>query len=145
MVAEGVETPLAAMALMQHGCHRAQGFLLSRPVAGDAMEALLAARRLPMPFLADLKALPTGAIELHDAAALNEEVVVPSLRTLSCKDADIILVLTEWDNPGMDPEQLASVTESKRIIDARNCLDPQLWRAAGWTYRGFGRRGDDNT
>ena len=62
VVAEGVETPLAAMALMQHGCRRAQGFLLSRPVPGDAMEALLAARRLPMPFLADLKALPTGAI-----------------------------------------------------------------------------------
>ena len=63
----------------------------------------------------------------------------------ACKDADVILVLTEWDEfQTMDPAQLASVTESKRIIDARNCLDPQLWRAAGWTYRGFGRRGDDD-
>ncbi len=62
LVAEGVETPSAAMTLMQHGCHRAQGFLLSRPVPGDAMEALLAARWMPMPFLADREALPSGAI-----------------------------------------------------------------------------------
>jgi len=62
VVAEGVETPAAAMTLMQHGCHRAQGFLLSRPVPGDAMEALLAARWLPMPFLADREALSLGAI-----------------------------------------------------------------------------------
>jgi diguanylate cyclase len=62
VVAEGVETPAAAMTLMQHGCHRAQGFLLSRPVPGDAMEALLSARWLPLPFLADRKALPMRAI-----------------------------------------------------------------------------------
>ncbi len=61
LVAEGVETPTAALTLMQHGCHRAQGFLLSRPVPGDAMEALLAARWLPMPFLADREALSLGA------------------------------------------------------------------------------------
>jgi diguanylate cyclase (GGDEF)-like protein len=53
IVAEGVETPAAALTLMRHGCHRAQGFLLSRPVTGAAMEELLSARCLPMPFLAD--------------------------------------------------------------------------------------------
>ncbi len=53
LVAEGVETPAAAMTLIQHGCHRAQGFLYSRPVAGDAMESLLSRRRMPMPCLAD--------------------------------------------------------------------------------------------
>src|ERR1700758_269540 len=62
LVAEGVETPAAALTLMQHGCHRAQGFLLSRPVPGDAMEALLSARWMPMPFLADREALSLGAI-----------------------------------------------------------------------------------
>ena len=62
LVAEGVETPAAAMTLMQHGCHRAQGFLLSRPIPGDAMEALLAARWMPMPFLADHEGLPSGAM-----------------------------------------------------------------------------------
>ena len=62
LVAEGVETPAAALTLMQHGCHRAQGFLFSRPVPGDAMEALLSARWMPMPFLADREALSLGAI-----------------------------------------------------------------------------------
>jgi diguanylate cyclase len=62
LVAEGVETPAAALTLMQHGCHRAQGFLLSRPVPGNAMEALLSARWMPMPFLADREALSLRGI-----------------------------------------------------------------------------------
>ncbi len=62
VIAEGVETPAAALTLMQLGCHRAQGFLLSQPMAGGAMEALLSARWMPMPFLADREALSTGAI-----------------------------------------------------------------------------------
>jgi len=53
LVAEGVETPAAAMTLMHHGCRRAQGYLFSAPVTGDGMEALLRARRMPMPFLTD--------------------------------------------------------------------------------------------
>ena len=57
LVAEGVETPAAAQTLIEHGCHRAQGFLLSRPVAGDAMESLLSRRWMPMTFLADDEAL----------------------------------------------------------------------------------------
>jgi diguanylate cyclase (GGDEF)-like protein len=52
LVAEGVETETAALTLLRHGCYRAQGFLLSRPVAGDAMEALLARGRIPVDFSA---------------------------------------------------------------------------------------------
>ncbi|SEH88417.1 diguanylate cyclase (GGDEF) domain-containing protein [Mycolicibacterium rutilum] len=48
LVAEGVETPEAAATLLEHGCHRAQGFLLSRPVPGSEMEALLAQGRIPL-------------------------------------------------------------------------------------------------
>lgn len=62
VVAEGVETPAAALTLMQHGCHRAQGFLLSRPLPGDAMEALLSARWMPMPFLADRESSSLGSM-----------------------------------------------------------------------------------
>ena len=58
----------------------------------------------------------------------------------ACKEADVVLILTEWDEfRKLQPEKLEAVTRSKRIIDARNCLDPQPWRAAGWNYRGFGR------
>ncbi len=61
LVAEGVETPAAAMTLIEHGCHRAQGFLFSRPVAGDAMQSLLYGRRLRMSGLANDEALSVNA------------------------------------------------------------------------------------
>jgi diguanylate cyclase len=61
LVAEGVETPSAALTLMQHGC-RAQGFLFSRPIPSSAMEALLSPRWISMPFLADKDALAEAAI-----------------------------------------------------------------------------------
>ena len=48
LVAEGVETEQAALTLLEHGCHRAQGFLLSRPVPGTEMETLLVQGRIPV-------------------------------------------------------------------------------------------------
>jgi diguanylate cyclase len=51
VIAEGVETAAAAKALLDLGCYRAQGFLLSRPVDRVAMETLLAQRFIPMDFL----------------------------------------------------------------------------------------------
>ena len=50
VVAEGVETEAAARELLDLDCYRAQGFLLSRPLASEAMEALLAKRFVPMDF-----------------------------------------------------------------------------------------------
>jgi diguanylate cyclase (GGDEF)-like protein len=52
LVAEGVETTIAAKTLLHHGCHRAQGFLLSRPLTGDDMASLLAKGRVPVHFSA---------------------------------------------------------------------------------------------
>ena len=62
LVAEGVETATAALALMQHGCRRAQGYLLSRPIAGKAMETMLSSRWMPMPFLGNSEALEKAVI-----------------------------------------------------------------------------------
>ena len=64
-----------------------------------------------------------------------------SLSTLdACKGADVVLILTEWKEfRRLQPEELEAVMRKKRVIDARNCLEPQRWRAAGWSYRGFGR------
>jgi diguanylate cyclase (GGDEF)-like protein len=50
LVAEGVETEAAAVTLLRHGCYRAQGFLLSHPLSGEDMEALLAKGRVPVHF-----------------------------------------------------------------------------------------------
>jgi diguanylate cyclase len=50
VIAEGVETVSAARALLELGCHRAQGFLLSRTLDRVAMESLLAGRSIPIDF-----------------------------------------------------------------------------------------------
>ena len=50
VVAEGVETAAAAKTLLSLGCHRAQGFLLSRPLDSAAMESLLAKGAIPLDF-----------------------------------------------------------------------------------------------
>jgi diguanylate cyclase (GGDEF)-like protein len=50
VIAEGVETAEAARALLDLGCYRAQGFLLSRPIHRVAMEALLAQRFIKLDF-----------------------------------------------------------------------------------------------
>lgn len=50
LVAEGVETERAALTLLQHGCYRAQGFLLSKPILGNEMMDLLAKGRVPVHF-----------------------------------------------------------------------------------------------
>jgi UDPglucose 6-dehydrogenase len=85
-------------------------------------------------------------VSVFDPKAMdNAHQVLPTLNyalsTLdACMGADVVLILTEWDEfRKMQPEKLAAVTRSKCVIDARNCLDPQSWRAAGWNYRGFGR------
>jgi diguanylate cyclase len=61
LIAEGVESPSAALTLMQNGCHRAQGFLFSRPIPSGAMESLLSSRWISMPFLANKDALADAA------------------------------------------------------------------------------------
>jgi EAL domain-containing protein (putative c-di-GMP-specific phosphodiesterase class I) len=46
LIATGVETVAAAGALLELGCYRAQGYLLSRPVTSEAMKSLLTEGRL---------------------------------------------------------------------------------------------------
>lgn len=52
VVAEGVETEAAAITLLRHGCHRAQGFLLSPPLSGAELGALLTKGRVSAQFSA---------------------------------------------------------------------------------------------
>ena len=57
------------------------------------------------------------------------------------RDADLLLHLTEWQEfRAVDPVALGEVVARKQVLDGRNCLDFEAWRAAGWTVRGLGRR-----
>lgn len=54
--------------------------------------------------------------------------------------AELVLLLTEWKEfVAMDPVAVGDQVARRSIIDGRNVLDPQQWRAAGWQYRGIGR------
>ena len=58
----------------------------------------------------------------------------------AAEGADLILHLTEWEEFRMlEPEKLDGVIRSKHILDGRSALDPESWRAAGWTFRALGR------
>jgi UDPglucose 6-dehydrogenase len=86
-------------------------------------------------------------VSVYDPRAMdNARKTLPSLDYAvssidACRGADVVLVLTEWDEfRGLQPQDLAGVTRAKRIVDARNCLDSHKWRSEGWVYRGFGRQ-----
>jgi UDPglucose 6-dehydrogenase len=56
------------------------------------------------------------------------------------KDADVVVVVTEWQEfRELDPADVSALTAGRIIIDGRNCLAPGAWRAEGWTYIGLGR------
>ena len=68
---------------------------------------------------------------LHFAQTLDEAL----------SGAEATVVVTEWDQfRQLDPDTTSQLVAETRIIDGRNCLDAQRWRAAGWSYRGLGRR-----
>ena len=58
----------------------------------------------------------------------------------ACRGADLVLHLTEWQEfRELEPAALAQLVSSACILDARNALDAEAWRAAGWQYHAPGR------
>ncbi|MFJ2620710.1 UDP-glucose dehydrogenase family protein [Glutamicibacter sp. NPDC087344] len=57
----------------------------------------------------------------------------------AAKAADIVLLLTEWQEfRDLDPQELGEVVSSRVLIDGRNVLDRPAWRGAGWVITGPG-------
>ncbi len=87
-----------------------------------------------------------ASVTVHDPRAVdNARAMFPDLDYAetadeAARDADVVLLLTEWsDYRQIDPTHIGTLVAARRIIDARNALDPAAWRAAGWTYRALGR------
>jgi UDPglucose 6-dehydrogenase len=60
--------------------------------------------------------------------------------TDAVKGADAILHLTEWkEYRELDPSVIGQLVKNKFIIDGRNMLDRDKWRAAGWRFHALGR------
>lgn len=54
--------------------------------------------------------------------------------------ADLILHLTEWKvYRELDPSAIKALVKQAKILDGRNALDRDKWRAAGWQFHALGR------
>ena len=128
--------------------------LVGRPWAGARVAVLGAAFKPESDDIRDSPALNVAGrlhlfgahVKVHDPRAMDKARM--SWPTLSyadsvfdaCEGAHVVLLLTEWQQfREIDPVRLAEVVASPAIVDGRNCLDPAVWRAAGWTYRALGR------
>ncbi|MFW0149682.1 UDP-glucose dehydrogenase family protein [Mycobacterium sp. smrl_JER01] len=90
--------------------------------------------------------LQGAAVSVYDPEAMqNARHLFPTLQyaqdvETACSGADVVMILTEWKQfVALDPQSLAKSVRQRVLIDGRNCLNPQTWRAAGWQYRGIGR------
>lgn len=58
----------------------------------------------------------------------------------ACEGADVVVLLTEWDEfKWLDPDRLASVVGRRGVVDARNILDRAALVQRGFTYAGIGQ------
>ena len=59
----------------------------------------------------------------------------------ACADADVVVVLTEWDEFRlMDLDHLASIVARRSVVDTRNVLDRAALLRLDFAYEGVGRR-----
>ncbi len=90
--------------------------------------------------------LQGGQVTVYDPKGMaNARKVFPTLGYAdsaleAVRGADVVLHLTEWrEFRELDPAELAAAVTSPVVLDGRNALDGERWRAAGWTYRAMGR------
>jgi len=90
--------------------------------------------------------LQGAQVTVYDPKGMdNARRVFPTLEyaesaVAACAGVHVVLHLTEWQEfRDMDPAILDGVVADKWVVDGRNALDPERWRATGWTYRALGR------
>jgi UDPglucose 6-dehydrogenase len=131
---------------------------LSEDLVGKKVAVLGAAFKPDSDDVRDSPALDISAqihaagatVVVHDPKAIeNAQKRFPALsfeqKIDEClKDADIVLHLTEWKiYREIDPGHARTLVKNAVIIDGRNALDRDKWRAAGWKFRALGRAAND--
>ena len=126
---------------------------LSNDLSGKKIAVLGAAFKPDSDDVRDSPALDIAAqiqaagaiVTVHDPKAItNAQKRFPGLNYAqeineTLKDAELVLHLTEWKiYREINPAQIKSLVKSAIIIDGRNALDREAWRAAGWKFRALG-------
>ena len=58
----------------------------------------------------------------------------------ACAGAHVLAVFTEWNEfTEIDPREVAAQMSNLAVFDGRNMLDKNLWRSAGFIYKGIGQ------
>lgn len=127
---------------------------LSNDLTGKKIAVLGAAFKPDSDDVRDSPALDISAqiqaagaiVTVHDPKAIaNAQKRFPGLNYAqeineTLKDAELVLHLTEWKiYREINPAQIKPLVKSAIIIDGRNALDREAWRAAGWKFRALGR------
>ena len=127
---------------------------LSNDLSGKKIAVLGAAFKPDSDDVRDSPALDIAAqiqaagaiVTVHDPKAItNAQKRFPGLNYAqdineTLKDAELVLHLTEWKiYREINPAQIKPLVKSAIIIDGRNALDREAWRAAGWKFRALGR------
>ena len=86
--------------------------------------------------------LQGASVTVYDPKAIeNSRRLFPTLDYANsaidaCRNADVILVLTEWPEfVALDPVATGFAVRTKKVVDGRMCLPRAAWEAAGWEYR----------
>ncbi len=68
------------------------------------------------------------------------EVTVAGDAYSACENAEVVAVLTEWEEfKFLDLDKLAEMMSRRNVVDARNLLDRGALHRRGFSYRGIGR------
>jgi UDPglucose 6-dehydrogenase len=95
-----------------------------------------------------LRLLDQGAhLKMHDPTVVEvprllagKNVSIFDTALDAASGADVIAVLTEWDEfRWLSPAEIGKVVKSHHIVDGRNLLDRSEWVRNGFSYEGIGR------
>ena len=77
---------------------------------------------------------------IENARVRHPQLVYTSSTQEALRGAELVVLVTEWSEyRALDPVATGRLVAERRIIDGRNVLDVEAWRAAGWQVRGLGR------
>ena len=87
-----------------------------------------------------------AAVQAYDPTVEGAKPGLPTGITIAddsysaCNGAHVLAVLTEWDEfRWVDIAQVKSAMAGRAVVDARNLLERNSWRRAGFDYQGIGR------
>ena len=75
-----------------------------------------------------------------ERAGLSASLTTTSDHRVAVTGADALVIATEWNVfQNEDAAAIGELMAQKLVVDGRNCLDADSWKAAGFRYRGMGR------